>query len=123
MVQRRGTKITRLKVGGPICGYVLWGGGFDQSDIATAGEVAIKPKSLNYVEAASVPLVALTAWQGLIDAAQLSAGPTALIQGGSGGVGTMATPIATARGAGVSAAAPAATRDLVKASGADVAVD
>jgi len=75
------------------------------------------------VEAASVPLVALTAWQALIDAAKLSAGQTVLIHGGSGGVGSMAIQIAKARGARVIATASTANQDLLKELGADVAVD
>ena len=122
-VEQTGAKISKLKVGDPIYGYVLWGGGFAQYDIATEAEVAIKPKSLSYAEAASVPLVALTAWQALIDAAKLSAGQTVLIHGGSGGVGTMAIQIAKARGARVIATASTANQDLLKELGADVAVD
>ena len=102
---------------------MLWGGGFAQYDIATEGEVAIKPKSLNYVEAASVPLVALTAWQALIDAAKLHAGQTVLIHGGSGGVGSMAIQIAKARGAKVIATASTSNQELLKQLGADVAID
>src|SRR5437588_881169 len=123
LVEQAGAKITKLKVGDPIYGYVLWGGGFAQYDVATEGEVAIKPKSLNYEEAASVPLVALTAWQALIDAAKLSPGQTVLIHGGSGGVGTMAIQIAKARGARVIATASTANQDVLKELGADVAVD
>src|SRR5437868_8576664 len=122
-VEQTGAKISKLKVGDPIYGYVLWGGGFAQYDIATEAEVAIKPKSLSYAEAASVPLVALTAWQALIDAAKLSEGQTVLIHGGSGGVGTMAIQIAKARGARVIATASSANQDLLKELGADVAVD
>src|SRR5438045_4918126 len=123
VVEQTGAKITKLKVGDPIYACVLWGGGFAQYEIATEGEVAIKPKSLNYEEAASVPLVALTAWQALIDAAKLSAGQTVLIHGGSGGIGTMAIQIAKARGARVIATASTANQDLLKELGADVAVD
>ena len=123
VVEQTGAKITKLKVGDPIYGYILWGGGFAQYDIATEGEVAIKPKSLNYEEAASVPLVALTAWQALIDAAKLTTGQTVLIHGGSGGVGTMAIQIAKARGARVIATASTANQDVLKELGADVTVD
>ena len=70
-----------------------------------------------------MPLVALTAWQALIDAAKLSAGQTVLIHGGSGGVGTMAIQIAKARGARVIATASTANQDLLQELGADVAVD
>lgn len=123
IVEQTGAKITKLKVGDPVYGYVLWAGGFAQYDIATEAEVAIKPKSLTYVEAASVPVVALTAWQALIDAAKLSGGQTVLIHGGSGGVGTMAIQIAKARGARVIATASTANQDLLKELGADVTVD
>src|SRR5438067_419107 len=123
VVEQTGAKITKLKVGDPIYACVLWGGGFAQYEIATEGEVAIKPKSLNYVEAVSVPLVALTAWQALIDAGKLHAGQTVLIHGGSGGVGTMAIQIAKARGARVIATASTVNQDVLKQLGADVAVD
>ena len=123
IVEQTGAKVTKIKVGDPVYGYPLWGGGFAQYDVATEEEVATKPKSLTYAEAASVPLVALTAWQALIDAAKLSAGQTVLIHGGSGGVGTMAIQIAKARGARVIATASTANQDLLKQLGADVAVD
>jgi NADPH:quinone reductase-like Zn-dependent oxidoreductase len=123
VVEQTGAKITKFKVGDPIYGFVLWGGGFAEYVVATEGEAAIKPKSLSYSEAASVPLVVLTAWQALIDAGKLSSGQTVLIHGGSGGVGTMAIQIAKARGGRVIATASTANRDLLKELGADVAVD
>ena len=70
-----------------------------------------------------MPVVALTAWQALIDTAKLSAGQTVLIHGGSGGVGTFAIQIAKARGAKVIATASTANQDLLKQLGADVAID
>src|SRR5262249_61497302 len=81
------------------------------------------PKSLTYVEAAAVPIVALTAWQALVDTAKLSAGQTVLIHGGSGGVGSFAIQIAKLRGAKVIATASTANQDLLKELGADVAID
>jgi NADPH:quinone reductase-like Zn-dependent oxidoreductase len=123
VVEQTGAKITKFKIGDPIYGFVLWGGGFAEYAVATEGEAAIKPKSLSYSEAASVPLVVLTAWQALIDAGKLSSGQTVLIHGGSGGVGTMAIQIAKARGGRVIATASTANRDLLKELGADVAVD
>ncbi len=86
-------------------------------------EVAAKPKSLNFVESAAVPMGALTAWQSLVDVAKLQAGQTVLIHGGSGGVGSFAIQIAKARGAHVIATASTANQDLLKQLGADVAVD
>ena len=86
-------------------------------------EAAPKPKSLSFVEAAAVPMGALTAWQALVDAARLHSGETILIHGGSGGVGSFAVQIAKARGARVIATASTANQDLLKQLGADVAID
>jgi NADPH:quinone reductase-like Zn-dependent oxidoreductase len=113
----------KLKIGDPVYAYVLWGGGWAQYAVATESEATIKPKSLTHVEAAAVPLAALTAWQALIDTAKLSAGQTVLIHGGSGGVGSFAIQIAKVRGAKVIATASTPNQDLLKQLGADVAVD
>ena len=123
VVQKTGAKITKLKVGDPIYGYVLWGGGWSEYSVATEGEAATKPASLTYIEAAAVPLAALTAWQALVDTAQLSAGQTVLIHGGSGGVGSFAIQIAKARGAKVIATASTANQELLRDLGANVAID
>jgi NADPH:quinone reductase-like Zn-dependent oxidoreductase len=98
-------------------------GGYAQYALVTEREAAPKPKSLTYVEAAAVPIVAVTAWQALVDAAKLSAGQTVLIHGGSGGVGSFAIQIAKARGAKVIATASTANQDFLKQLGADVAID
>jgi NADPH:quinone reductase-like Zn-dependent oxidoreductase len=123
IIEKRGAKITKLKVGDSVYGYVLWGGGWAEYAVMTEGEAAIKPASLDYIQAAAVPLTALTAWQALIDAAKLTAGQTVLIHGGSGGVGSMAIQIAKARGAKVIATASTPNQDLLKQLGADVAID
>ena len=123
IVEKTGAKITKLKAGDSIYAYVLWGGGYAEYAVATEGEATAKPKSLNYIEAAAVPLAALTAWQALIDAAKLGAGQTVLIHGGSGGVGSMAIQIAKARGAKVIATASTANQELLKQLGADVTID
>jgi NADPH:quinone reductase-like Zn-dependent oxidoreductase len=98
-------------------------GGYAQYALVKEGEAAPKPKSLTYVEAAAVPIVALTAWQALVDTANLSAGQTVLIHGGSGGVGSFAIQIAKAHGAKVIATASTANQDFLKELGADTAVD
>lgn len=123
VVEKTGAKINKLKVGDAIYAYTMWGGGYAEYAVANEGEATIKPKSLNYIEAASVPLVALTAWQALIDTAKLSAGQTVLIHGGSGGVGSMAIQIAKARGAKVIATASTPNQGLLKELGADVSID
>ena len=125
IVERVGNKITKFKAGDPVFAYVSLdsGGGYAQYAVVPEREAAPKPTSLTYVEAAAVPIVALTAWQALIDTAKLNAGQTVLIHGGSGGVGSFAIQIAKARGAKVIATASAANQDLLKQLGTDVAVD
>lgn len=125
VVEKVGSKITKFKLGDPVFAYVsLKGGGaYAEYALATEHDTAAKPKSLTYVEAAAVPIVALTAWQALIDTARLSAGQTVLIHGGSGGVGSFAIQIAKARGAKVIATASTANQDMLKQLGADLAID
>jgi NADPH:quinone reductase-like Zn-dependent oxidoreductase/imidazolonepropionase-like amidohydrolase len=123
VVVKTGAKVTRLKAGDPVYAFLLFGGGWAQYCLTNEGEAALKPRSIDFVTAAAVPLTALTAWQALIDTAHLSAGQTVLIQGGSGGVGSFAIQIAKARGAKVIATASTANQDLLKQLGADVAVD
>jgi NADPH:quinone reductase-like Zn-dependent oxidoreductase len=125
VVENVGNKITKFKAGDPVFAYLSLknGGGYAEYALATEREAAPKPKALTYVEAAAVPIVALTAWQALVDTAKLSAGQTVLIHGGSGGVGTFAIQIAKARGAKVIATASTANQDLLKELGADIAVD
>ena len=123
VVEKTGAKITKLKVGEVVYGYPTFGGGWAEYVNVTEGEVAAKPASLSFTEAAAVPMGALTAWQALIDVAQLHSGQTILIHGGSGGVGSFAVQIAKARGARIIATASTANQDLIKQLGADVAID
>src|SRR3984893_12599959 len=73
VVVKAGAKVTKLKVGDPVYAYLLWGGGWAEYCISNERESAIKPKSLSFVYAASVPLAALTAWQALIDIGKIQA--------------------------------------------------
>jgi NADPH:quinone reductase-like Zn-dependent oxidoreductase len=123
IVEKTGPNVTKLKVGDAVYGYPTFGGGWADYVTVKEWEVAAKPKSLNFAEAASVPMGALTAWQALVDVARLRAGQTILIHGGSGGVGSFAVQIAKARGARVIATASTANQDLLKQLGADVAAD
>ncbi|MFI7133692.1 NADP-dependent oxidoreductase [Nonomuraea sp. NPDC050153] len=86
-------------------------------------DVAIKPATLTMQEAASLPLVALTAWQALVERAHLRPGQKVLIHAGSGGVGTIAIQLAKHLGATVATTTSTANIDLVKSLGADVVVD
>ncbi len=123
IVEKSGAKVTRFKPGDAIYAYPMWGGGYAEYDVVDETETALKPKSINFVEAAAVPLAALTAWQALIDATKLSPGQTVLIHGGSGGVGSFAIQIAKTRGAKVIATASTPNQEFLKQLGADVAVD
>ncbi len=87
------------------------------------GDLAPKPKHLTMEEAASIPLVGLTAWQALIEMAKLEQGQKVLIHAGAGGVGTLAIQLAKHVGATVATTASAANTDLVKRLGADVVID
>ena len=86
-------------------------------------DVAIKPKELNMEEAASIPLAGLTAWQALIEKANLKKGQKVFIQAGSGGVGTFAIQLAKHLGAIVATTTSTANIDWVKRLGADIVID
>lgn len=85
--------------------------------------LAPKPKGLTMEEAASIPLVGLTAWQVLVETARLARGQKVFIQAGSGGVGTFAIQLARHLGATVATTTSAANFDLVRGLGADVVID
>jgi alcohol dehydrogenase len=86
-------------------------------------DVAIKPAELSMEEAASVPLVGLTAWQALVEIADLQPRQKVFIQAGTGGVGTFAIQLAKHLGATVATTAGSANFELVKSLGADVMID
>jgi len=85
--------------------------------------LALKPKNLTMAEAASIPLVGLTAWQALVAKADLKKGQKVFIQAGSGGVGTFAIQLAKHLGATVATTTSTVNVGLVKNLGADVAID
>ncbi len=86
-------------------------------------DVALKPKTLGVEDAASIPLVALTAWQALVERAKLQRGDKVLIHAGSGGVGTIAIQVAKHLGAAVPTTTSSANVDFVTSLGADVVID
>jgi alcohol dehydrogenase len=85
--------------------------------------VALKPKALSMEEAASIPLVGLTAWQALVERGQLKKGQKVLVHAGSGGVGTFAIQLAKHLGAIVATTASAPNAGLMKQLGADIVID
>ncbi|MGO4570146.1 NADP-dependent oxidoreductase [Rhizobium sp. 2YAF20] len=86
-------------------------------------DVALKPRTLTMEDASSIPLVALTAWQALVDVAKVKRGQKVFIQAGSGGVGTIAIQLAKHLGATVATTTSAKNAALVKSLGADVVID
>lgn len=98
-------------------------GGYAEYAVATGDEVALKPKILDHIHAAAVPLAALTAWQGLFDHGGLEAGQRVLIHGAGGGVGHFAVQFAKVRGAQIVATAATEDREMVYGLGADRVID
>ena len=125
VVAALGAGVTRFKVGDEV---------FSRPDIDRDGayaefiavretELALKPKSVDHVHAAALPLAGLKVWQSLFDAAALSAGQRVLIHAAAGGVGSLAVQLAKGRGAYVIGTASARNHELVRALGADEVVD
>ncbi len=98
-------------------------GTFAEEVVAAEELVAPKPARLSHVEAASLPLVGLTAWQALAEVAQLKPGQTVLVHAGAGGVGSAAVQLARHLGAKVVATASAKNAELVRGFGAETVVD
>jgi NADPH:quinone reductase-like Zn-dependent oxidoreductase len=125
VVTRVGSKVTRFSPGDEV--YAHPGqdriGTFAEFIAIDQANVALKPKNLTMEEAASMPLVALTAWQALVERAKLQKGQKVLIHAGSGGVGTIAIQLAKHLGAYVATTTSTANVALVKSLGADVVVD
>ncbi|MFC5663792.1 NADP-dependent oxidoreductase [Kitasatospora misakiensis] len=116
----------RLRPGDEVFGMPLFpqaANGYAEFVAAPALHLARKPASLSHVEAAALPVVGLTAWQGLVDLAGVSEGDRVLIHGGGGGVGHVAIQIAKALGAHVITTAGPSKREFVEGFGADEVID
>lgn len=120
-----GSGISGLAVGDEVFGVTnpQFVGAYAEYAVASAGMLAKKPSALSYIEAASVPVIAVTAWQGLFDQARLEAGQTVVIHGAAGNVGAYAVQLA--RHARLRCIATAGTKDIdyVRGLGADKVVD
>jgi NADPH:quinone reductase-like Zn-dependent oxidoreductase len=125
IVVRVGSKVSRFKPGDEVYARPDKDriGAFAQFIAMNEADVAMKPKNLTMEEAASIPLVALTAWQVLVERANLQKGQKVLIHAGSGGVGTIAIQLAKYLGAVVATTTSTSNVDLVKSLGADVVID
>jgi NADPH:quinone reductase-like Zn-dependent oxidoreductase len=115
-----GADLTRFKVGDEVYGFVPGQEGtFAEYVSAKESTVARKPKSPDFVEAAGVPRVGMTAWQPLFDIAHVQSGERVLIHGAGGGVGTIATQLAKNQGAYVIGTAGPDKADHLRAIGVD----
>jgi len=125
VVARVGAGVTAFKAGDAIYAMLPLNrsGGYAQFAIVPAGNAVTKPRSISDIDAAAVPLAALTAWQALFDAAKVAPGQTVLIHGGAGGVGHFAVQFAKAKGAKVIATGSARNAGFLRALGADQVID
>src|SRR5256884_1666033 len=124
-VEEAGPGGTTLVKGAEVYAMLDYGcdGAEAEFTIALPNELAPKPRSLDHVQAAAVPLTALTAWQGLFEHARLIAGQTVLIHGAAGSVGVFAVQLARHAGAHVIATASQRNRDFLCELGADEIID
>lgn len=125
VVVKVGSQVRRFKVGDEVYARPDKGriGTFAEFIAMDEGDVALKPRSLSMEEAAGIPLVGLTAWQALVEIADLKKGQKVFIQAGSGGVGSFAIQLAKHLGATVAATTSTANVELVRHLGADVVID
>lgn len=125
VVVKIGSKVSKFKVGDEVYARAADHriGTFAEYISLHEKDVAKKPKNLTMEEAASIPLVGLTAWQALIEKANLKNGQKVFIQAGSGGVGTFAIQLAKHLGAIVATTTSSANLDLVKSLGADIIIE
>ena len=125
VVTRVGRAVTRFAVGDEVYARPRDGhiGTFAHRIAVHEDDLATKPATLSMAEAASVPLVALTAWQALVERANLRPGQKVLIHAGSGGVGTYAIQLAKHLGATVATTTGTSNVEWVRGLGADVVID
>jgi NADPH:quinone reductase-like Zn-dependent oxidoreductase len=125
VVESVGQGLTRLKVGDEVFSRpdILRDGAYAEYIVIREAECALKPRSIDHVHAAALPLAGLTAWQTLFVAAGLAAGQRVLIHAAAGGVGSLAVQLAKAKGACVIGTASARNHEFLRKLGADQVVD
>jgi NADPH:quinone reductase-like Zn-dependent oxidoreductase len=122
VVEEIGANVTRFKRGDEVYALVE-GGGYAEYAVANETIVAAKPKTLDYAQAAAVPVAGLTAWQVLVEVAKLRPGQKVLIHAAAGGVGNFAVQFAKAKGAYVIGTASSRNEAFVRELGADKVID
>lgn len=121
VVEATGRSVKHFKVGDAV--YAMLHGAYAEYVTGPATAVARKPRCLDHIQASAMPVVALTAWQALFDAGELSAGQTVLIQAAAGGVGHIAVQLAKWAGARVIGTASARNEDFLREIGVDEFID
>jgi NADPH:quinone reductase-like Zn-dependent oxidoreductase len=121
-VEAVGKDVTEFRPGDDVFALLEQGGHAEYVSVPE-GLLAPKPKNLSYVQAATVPMAAVTALLGLRDAGRIQSGQKVLVNGASGGVGTFAVQIARAFGAKVAGVCSTRNVDLVRSIGADEVID
>lgn len=121
-IEKLGDGVSGFQVGDAVYGKIRTGG-FAEYAIARVEDVFYKPATLDFIQAAAIPLAALTAWQAMFDLANLTRGQRILITGASGGVGSLAVQLAKAKGAYVIGTASGHNEHFVKQLGVDEFVD
>ncbi|MBD2306609.1 NADP-dependent oxidoreductase [Chroococcidiopsis sp. FACHB-1243] len=125
VVESVGDAVQRLKPGDEVYGYASLRreGTYAEYIAAKESEVTLKPESIDFIQAAALPVAALTSWQAMFDTAYLEAGQKILIHAASGGVGSIAVQLAKAKGARVIGTASARNTELIRKLGVDEAID
>ena len=125
VVAKVGNRVTRFKPGDAVFASIfdLGIGSLAEYAIVPESVAALKPANLDFVQAASIPMVGLTSWQALKERANLKPGQKVFIPAGSGGIGTFAIQLAEHLGAKVGTTTSTANVDLVRSLGADEVVD
>jgi len=125
VVHSIGPKVEGLQIGDEVFGVTneRFTGAYAEYAVAKAAMIAAKPKSLNHIHAASVPVVAVTAWQMVFELAQLAPGESVLVHGGAGNVGAYAVQLAKRAGAMVITTASAKDLTYARGLGADGVID
>src|SRR3954468_22272108 len=116
-----GSRVTRFKLGDAVFASIfdLGTGSLAEFAVVPESAAAVKPSNLDFVQAASIPMVGLTSWQALKERAQLKPGQKVFIPAGAGGIGTFAIQLAKHLGATVGTTTSTANVELVQSLGAD----
>lgn len=125
VITKVGLNVSRFKVGDAVYARPrdMRTGTFAECIAVPEADIALKPSNLNMAEAASIPLVALTAWQALVEVGNVKPGQKVFIQAGSGGVGVIAIQLAKHLGAFVATTVSTGNVEMVKKLGADLVID